>query len=43
MPIRNGVCYGCFVRFPTARLAELEETGEPLTCESCGRMLYVIR
>ena len=35
VPVRNGVCYGCFVRFPTAKL-----TDDPLTCESCGRLLY---
>ncbi|HUP18942.1 MAG TPA: C4-type zinc ribbon domain-containing protein [Gemmatimonadota bacterium] len=41
VPVRNGVCYGCFVRFPTARLADFE--GDvPLTCESCGRLLYRI-
>lgn len=40
VPVRNGVCYGCFVRYPTARLAELGE--ELTTCESCGRLLYAI-
>jgi predicted nucleic acid-binding Zn-ribbon protein len=41
VPVRNGVCYGCFVSFPTARLSDFE--GDvPLTCESCGRLLYRI-
>lgn len=38
VPVRKGVCYGCFVRFPTAKLSHVSE--EPLTCESCGRLLY---
>lgn len=38
VPMRKGVCYGCFVRFPTAKLSQVSE--EPLTCESCGRLLY---
>ncbi|MDX1661052.1 MAG: C4-type zinc ribbon domain-containing protein [Gemmatimonadota bacterium] len=41
VPVRKGVCYGCFVRFPTARMSELSEA-TPTTCESCGRLLYQI-
>lgn len=41
VPVRKGVCYGCFVRFPTARMSELSEE-TPTTCESCGRLLYEI-
>ncbi|MDX1622610.1 MAG: hypothetical protein R3199_01345 [Gemmatimonadota bacterium] len=41
VPVRKGICYGCFVRFPTAKLSDLEEE-EPMTCESCGRLLYRI-
>lgn len=41
VPVRNGVCYGCFVKFPTARMSELSEE-TPTTCESCGRLLYRI-
>lgn len=41
VPVRRGVCYGCFVRFPTARMSELSEE-TPTTCESCGRLLYEI-
>lgn len=40
VPVRNGVCYGCFVRYPTAKLTGLGEA--PTTCESCGRLLYRI-
>jgi predicted nucleic acid-binding Zn-ribbon protein len=40
VPVRNGVCYGCFVQYPTAKIADL---GDALTtCESCGRLLYRI-
>lgn len=42
VPVRRGVCYGCFVRFPTARLSEMDEKDAPIVCESCGRMLYQI-
>jgi predicted nucleic acid-binding Zn-ribbon protein len=42
VPVRRGVCYGCFVKFPMARLAEMDEKGVPILCESCGRMLYQI-
>lgn len=41
VPVRQGICYGCFVRFPTAKLSDLEAE-EPMTCESCGRLLYRI-
>ena len=42
VPMRRGVCYGCFVKFPTGRMAELVEDDAPILCESCGRMLYQI-
>ena len=42
VPVRRGVCYGCFVKFPTARLSEMSEQDAPILCESCGRMLYQI-
>ncbi|HEY7470823.1 MAG TPA: C4-type zinc ribbon domain-containing protein [Gemmatimonadota bacterium] len=42
VPVRRGVCYGCFVKFPTARLAEISGGDAPILCESCGRMLYLI-
>ena len=42
VPVRRGVCYGCFVKFPTARLTEMSDRDTPIVCESCGRMLYQI-
>jgi predicted nucleic acid-binding Zn-ribbon protein len=38
VPVRKGVCFGCFVRFPTARVSQ--KTSEVTTCENCGRLLY---
>ncbi len=42
VPMRRGVCYGCFVKFPMGRMAEMNEQEAPILCESCGRMLYQI-
>ena len=42
VPMRRGVCYGCFVKFPMGRMGEMNEKGTPILCESCGRMLYQI-
>lgn len=42
VPMRRGVCYGCFVKFPMGRIAEMNEQGSPILCESFGRMLYQI-
>jgi predicted nucleic acid-binding Zn-ribbon protein len=42
VPMRRGVCYGCFVKFPVGRMAEVSEREGPIQCESCGRMLYQI-
>lgn len=41
VPIRDEVCYGCFVKTPTAKLPSVGE-GPPATCENCGRLLYQI-
>lgn len=40
VPARTGICYGCFVRFPTAQLSQMSE--EIMACENCGRLLYYV-
>ena len=40
VPARQGICYGCFVRFPTAQLSQTSD--EPQICENCGRLLYAV-
>jgi predicted nucleic acid-binding Zn-ribbon protein len=40
VPVRKGICYGCFVRFPIAKLTQSPD--DALTCESCGRLLYSV-
>lgn len=41
VPVINGVCYGCFMRLPTA--VATESGKKVLTCENCGRFLYWVR
>lgn len=40
VPVIDGVCYGCFVKIPTARTGRFNQTLR--TCESCGRFIYLI-
>jgi predicted nucleic acid-binding Zn-ribbon protein len=40
-PVRNGTCYGCFVKIPTGRMDPPGPDGLP-TCPHCGRILYSI-
>ena len=40
VPARKGICYGCFVRFPTAKASG--KSDEPQTCDNCGRLLYAV-
>lgn len=41
VPVRRGVCYGCFVKYPTAKLPGVGEE-QLAACENCGRLLYRI-
>lgn len=42
VPVIGGVCYGCFVRVPTAVWAADAGRNEELhVCENCGRFLYL--
>jgi predicted nucleic acid-binding Zn-ribbon protein len=38
-PLRNGTCYGCFTRLPTARG---DDAGPVRSCPNCGRLVYEI-
>jgi len=43
VPVINGVCYGCFVSIPTAQARDQEPNEELLSCENCGRFIYIVR
>ncbi len=40
VPVKQGACYGCFMKVTPQILATLEETEEIVYCPNCGRMLY---
>jgi predicted nucleic acid-binding Zn-ribbon protein len=40
-PVRNGTCYGCFVKIPTGRMDPSGPDGV-LACPNCGRLIYPI-
>lgn len=43
VPMRDGVCFGCFVRQPTKKAAELEPEDQMEHCQRCGRILFRFR
>ena len=40
VPVREGACYGCFMKLTPQTIANLEETNDIIFCPNCGRMLY---
>lgn len=40
-PLRNGTCYGCFTRVPTAK-GDLAASDGVTSCPNCGRLFYEI-
>ena len=40
LPVTGDKCLGCFVKLPTSFFSAALRT-ELLTCENCGRMLYI--
>jgi len=40
LPITGDKCLGCFVKLPTSFFSS-KTKDDILTCESCGRMLYI--
>jgi len=41
VPVVNGVCHGCFLTVTKAMIAQLLEGASLITCEHCGRILYI--
>ena len=41
VPVVNGVCRGCFMAVTRSLVAELLEGDSLMTCEHCGRILYI--
>lgn len=40
VPVVDGVCYGCFMRVPTAWASDAARNEELDVCDNCGRFLY---
>jgi predicted nucleic acid-binding Zn-ribbon protein len=40
VPVMDGVCYGCFMRVPTAWASDAERNEALESCDNCGRFLY---
>jgi len=41
VPVVNGVCRGCYMAVTKSLVAELLEGNSLITCEHCGRILYL--
>lgn len=40
VPVKNHVCFGCFMKIPTSLSVRGREDAAVYTCEGCGRILY---
>ena len=40
VPVVDGICYGCFMRVPTAWASDAERNEQLEVCDNCGRFLY---
>ena len=40
VPVKRGVCLGCFMSLPTSHQASQQADVEVSLCENCGRILY---
>jgi|Deesub1362B_J571_1020462.scaffolds.fasta_scaffold04037_2 hypothetical protein len=40
VPVKNGICLGCFVTLPTSIGSKGKENITVYRCENCGRILY---
>lgn len=41
VPVVNGVCSGCNITISTSTMALLHREEDAITCENCGRFVYV--
>ena len=41
--VKNGSCSACFMKLRPQVLVELKLGGEIITCESCTRILYILK
>ena len=42
VPVINGVCYGCFVSIATAVAGDQDPNETVRSCETCGRIIYIL-
>jgi predicted nucleic acid-binding Zn-ribbon protein len=40
VPVKDGICYGCFEAMPTAEVSSLFKNAEIAKCSNCGRLVY---
>lgn len=40
VPVKNGVCQGCFIEVSTATYAEIQRKDVAASCDHCGRYIY---
>jgi len=40
VPVKQGACYGCFMKITPQTLTTVKETDEIVFCPNCGRILY---
>ena len=41
VPVKNGACYGCFIKLSDQNYLEIMKGDEIITCPNCGRLLYL--
>jgi predicted nucleic acid-binding Zn-ribbon protein len=41
VPVKNGACYGCFIKLSDQNYLEVMKGDEIITCPNCGRLLYL--
>jgi hypothetical protein len=41
VPVKNGACYGCFMKLSDQTNLEIMKSEDIITCPNCGRLLYL--